>query len=157
MGFESMTTAADWDTSLYPAAYRVPLWRGLARVTAYFSLFALAVFGRAQILRNGHSLWLMIFIVAMGALLVVVVANTVFARVVLYSDRIERITWFGKKTLKRDQVKSLRRSKRYLGLIENSLLISKVAYDESILLPNAVHEDHAWSAWMNSVPAEERK
>jgi hypothetical protein len=145
---DGMTTSGppDLDASLFPASYRAPLWKGLLRVAAYFLLFILALFGRAQILRTGLHAWFMIYIAVLGTILMVVVSNAAFARVVLYPDRIERITWFGKRALKRDQVKSLRR--RGWGPLRNNVLISKTAYQESILLPHAIQGDRTWDAWM---------
>ncbi len=144
----------DLDASLFPASYRVPLWKGLRRVAAYLLLFILALFGRAQIMRTGFPAWLIIFIIVLGSILMLVISNIVFARVVLYPDRIERITWFGKRALKRDQVKSLRQ--RGWGPFKTNVLISKIAYDESILLPHAIQGDRAWDAWMTEAQPDLR-
>jgi hypothetical protein len=139
-------TPADLSKGPYPVTYSVPFWKGILRVSAYFGLFLLALVGRAQILRSGFRWWLVITILLLTVLLLVVVANNVFARVKLYPERIERITWFGKRILRRNEISGIRRGG--WGPFKNAILISRTDHFRSILLPHSVQRDAAWDAWM---------
>ncbi len=88
----------------------------------------------------------MVTILLLAVLLLVVVANSVFARVKLYPDRIERITWFGKRVLLRNDISGLRRGG--WGPFKNTILISRSDHFQSILVPLSVRRDAAWDAWM---------
>jgi hypothetical protein len=73
--------------------------------------------------------------------------NVAFARVTLYPDRIERTTWFGRRSMLRADVVKLERRGRF----NIPILLSKKGIFDSIQLPAGVEEDAAWKAWMTVV------
>jgi hypothetical protein len=78
--------------------------------------------------------------------LVLTLVNVTFAKVTLYPDRIERVTWFGTKSMLRVDVVKLERRRR---LFSSSLhLASRKGLFEGVLLPSGIEADAAWDAWM---------
>jgi hypothetical protein len=76
-----------------------------------------------------------------------VLGSFVFARVTLYPDRIERQSWFGKRTMRRAEVAEL----VVRGTLKTPMLTSKIAGEYSFPLPRTVKTDAAWDAWMAAV------
>jgi hypothetical protein len=131
------------DPSLYPAIYRASIWKGAGRVVIPLFLLILSILGRGQILRV-HSFGVIIFDLVLAIGIIIIFINISFARVILYPDRIERLTWFSKKTMRRSDVKGVRR----YGLQRIPALVPKSEWDRPFQLPSSLKRDAAWDAWM---------
>jgi hypothetical protein len=81
-------------------------------------------------------------------LVILLALDSICARITLYADRIERTTWFGKKTLQREDIEGL----RLMGRYNIPSLIYKDNADYPFPLPTGIKKDAAWNAWMASVP-----
>jgi hypothetical protein len=135
--------ATPLDPSLYPASYRTSVWKGGLKMLGGMTLFWFYVLGRTDMLWNGR---VAPFTLLCAFFLLVVLINVTFAKVILYPDRIERITLFGTKTMLRDDVVKLERRRR--SFFKSLYLVSKKGLFEGVLLPNGVEADAAWNAWM---------
>jgi hypothetical protein len=80
----------------------------------------------------------------MALFLLLTSVNGIFAKVTLYPDRIERVTWFGRKSMLRADVTKLQRRR----LFRIPILVSKRGLFEGIQLPSGIEADAAWEAWM---------
>jgi hypothetical protein len=135
---------ASLDPSLYPASYRTSAWRGSLKILGFMALFLLSVLGRTHIIDRGVAPWVLVFIILMALFLLLTLINIIFAQITLYPDRIERVTWFGRKSMPRADVAKLQRR----GLFKTPLLVSKRGAFEGILLPSGIKPDAAWETWM---------
>jgi hypothetical protein len=108
------------------------------------TIILLALFARAHVIDRGIAPSLLIFDAVLVIATLVFALNVTFARVTLYPDRIERTTWFGRKSLLRADVFKLERR----GKFRVPILLSKTGLFNSIQLPTGVEEDAAWKAWM---------
>ncbi len=134
------------DPSLYPTSYRTSVWRGGLKILGVMTLFFLTVVARTDILDRGVAPSVLVFIILCALFLLLTLANVIFAQVTLYPDRIERITWFGRKSMLRADVVKLERRRR---LFSRSLyLASRRGLFEGVLLPSGIEADAAWDAWM---------
>jgi hypothetical protein len=132
------------DPGLYPASYRTSAWKGGLKILGFMTLFLLSVLGRTHIIDRGVSPWVLVFIILMALVLLLTLINIMFARVTLYPDRIERATWFGRKSMPRADVAKLQRR----GLVKTPVLVSKRGAFEGIQLPSGIKADAAWETWM---------
>lgn len=131
------------DPSLYPASYRTSVWKGGLAIFGTMTLFCIYIFAHTDVFYRGATAP---FAILCAILLLVILINTTFAKVVLYPDRIERVTLFGTKTMLRADVVKLERRRR---LFSRSLyLTSKRGLFEGVLLPSGIETDAAWDAWM---------
>jgi hypothetical protein len=135
------------DVSLYPASYRTSGWRGGIKILVIMSLSAVAMLARTHIPERGIAPWPLVWMTLLLLILLVTIANITFARVTLYPDRIERVTWFGRKSMLRADVVKLER-RRLLVFFTVPLLISKRGLFEGVQLPTGIETDAAWDAWM---------
>ncbi len=135
-------------SSLYPSTYRMPVWKGGLKILGIMFLYLLGVLGKTHIIDRGVSNWVLIWIAVLAIGLVLIFINTFFAKITLYSDRIERQTWFSKKTMRRDDVAGMRRGGGLLGLSKAILLVSKSSPYERFFLQGGLKTDAAWDAWM---------
>jgi hypothetical protein len=140
-----MTTSLD--PSLYPASYRTSVWRGGIKILVIMSLSAVALLARTHMVERGIAPWLLVWMTLLLLILLVTFANITFAKVTLYPDRIERVTWFGRKSMLRADVVKLER-RRFLIFFTVPLLISKRGLFEGVQLPTGIETDGAWDAWM---------
>ena len=132
------------DPSLYPSSYRASIWRGGLRVFGFMTLFLLSVLGRTHIIDRRVAPWVLVFIIVMAIFLLLTLINIMFAQVTLYPDRIERVTWFGRKSMARADVAKLQRR----GLFKIAVLVSRRDPGDGIQLPSGIKADVAWDAWM---------
>ncbi len=132
--------AATLDPSLYPASYRIPLLKGILRLLLPVGVFALSAVARIFTGRGPPLLFTVLLIVVV----ILALGSFVFARVTLYPDRIERKSWFGKKSMPRAAVSGL----EIKGSLRTPALMSKIAGEYPFPLPIAVKTDAAWDAWM---------
>jgi hypothetical protein len=109
---------------------------------ALFWFYTLAHSHLEVLYRRGVALFTLL-----GALLLLLtLVNVIFAKVTLYPDRIERITWFGAKTVLRADAIKLERRRRLF--FRDLYLVSKKGLFEDVLLPSGIEADAAWDAWM---------
>src|SRR5712664_1288225 len=102
-----MTTPLD--PSLYPASYRTSVWRGGMKILGIMALFVVVILVRSQIIGRGSAPWVLVFIILLSLIFLVTIANITFAKITLYPDRIDRVTWFGRKSMLRADVVKLER------------------------------------------------
>jgi hypothetical protein len=136
-----------FDPTLYPASYRTSVWRGGIKILVIMSLVTIALLARTHMVERGIAPWLLVWLTLLLLIFLVTVANITFAKVTLYPDRIERVTWFGRKSMLRADVVKLER-RRFLILFTVPLLISKRGIFEGVQLPTGIETDAAWDAWM---------
>jgi hypothetical protein len=139
--------ATPLDPSLYPASYRTSLLRGGIKLLVIMSLSAVGLFARTHVVERGIAPWLLVWLTLLLLILLVTFANVTFAKVTLYPDRIERVTWFGTKSMLRADVVKLER-RRFLIVFTVALLNSKRGLFEGVQLPTGIETDAAWDAWM---------
>jgi hypothetical protein len=132
------------DPSLYPASYRTSVWRGGLKILGAMTLFFLTVVARTDLLDRGVAPSVLVFIILCALFLLLTLVNVIFARVTLYPDRIDRVTWFGRKSMLRADVVKLERRR----LFRIPILVSKRGLFEGIQLPSGIEADAAWEAWM---------
>jgi hypothetical protein len=137
-----MTTPLD--PSLYPASYRTSVWRGGLKILGIMTLVLVTILARTQIIDRGVAPSTLVFIILMLLFFLLTLVNGIFAQVTLYPDRIERVTWFGRKSMPRADVAKLERR----GLFRIPILVSKKGLFEGIQLPSGIEADAAWEAWM---------
>lgn len=111
------------------------------------ALSAVALLARTRVAERGLEPWLLVWLMLLLLILLVTIANVTFAKVTLYPDRIERVTWFGGKSMLRADVVNLER-RRFLVFFTVPLLISKRGLFEGVQLPTGIETDAAWDAWM---------
>ena len=140
-----MTTPLD--PSLYPSSYRTSVWRGGLRILGFMTLAVIGLLARSDVIERGGPRWLLAFIILALLVLLVTAASVTFAKVTLYPDRIERVTWFGRKSMLRADVVKLERRRSFI-IFRTSYLVSKRGLFEGILVPNGIETDAAWDAWM---------
>jgi len=140
-----MTTSLD--PSLYPASYRTSVWRGGPKILWVVAFFLLGVLGRTHIIDRGVAPGLLVFIILLFVFVLLTFVNVTFAKVTLYPDHIERVSWFGRKSMLRADVIKLER-RRSLIIFKVPLLVSKRGLFEGIQLPTGIEPDAAWEAWM---------
>lgn len=133
--------------SLYPASYRTSVWRGGIKILGIMALLVAIILARSQIIGRGVAPWVLVFIILLSLIFLVTIANITFARITLYPDRIDRVTWFGRKSMFRADVVKLER-RRALIIFTVPLLISKRGLFEGVQLPTGIETDAAWEAWM---------
>ena len=131
------------DPSLYPASYRMPVWKGVRILLLPVGLVGLGGVVRGFRL-SAFNLW---FAAAMTVILAVALGNFVFARVTLYPDRIERRSWFGTRSMRRAEVAGL----VVRGSLNTPMLTSKITGELPFPLPRTVKTDAAWDAWMTVI------
>jgi hypothetical protein len=131
------------DPSLYPATYRISFWKGFRILLVPIGLLALSQVGRAAHL-GAFNLW---FLAVILVIVTVSLGSFVFARVTLYPDRIERQSWFGKRTMRRAEVAGL----VVRGSFKTPALTSKIQGEYPFPLPKIVKTDAAWDAWMTVI------
>ena len=136
------------DPNLYPASYRAPVWKGCLKVVGFMTLFPFLVLGRTHIVDRGVAPWVLVFTILMAIFLLLTLINAIFARVTLYPDHIERVTWFGKKSMLRADVAKLERRGFFIKI---PILVSKRDGGEGIQLPIGIKVDPAWDAWMTVI------
>jgi hypothetical protein len=135
------------DLSLYPASYRTSVWRGALKILFLMSFCLLGILGRTHIIGRGAAPGVLIFIILLLLFLLLTIANITFARITLYPDRIERVTWFGRRSMLRTDVVRLERRRSFL-IFKVPLLVSKRGLFEGVQLPTGIEADAAWKAWM---------
>jgi hypothetical protein len=108
------------------------------------AVILLGVVARTHVMDRGIAPSVLIFAMVLLLICFVTILNVTFAKVTLYPDRIERTSWFGKKSLLLADVASLERRGKY----KVPILISKNGLFDSVQLPTGVKEDAAWKAWM---------
>jgi hypothetical protein len=140
-----MTTPLD--PSLYPASYRTSVWRGVLRILVIMTLTLIVVLLQSHIIERGGPRWLLIAIVLGLLFFLVILANVTFGSVTLYPDHIERVTWFGKKSMLRADVVKLARRRLFI-VFPVPILVSRRGPLEGVQLPTGIEEDAAWEAWM---------
>jgi hypothetical protein len=59
-------------------------------------------------------------------------------------SRLERVTWFGRKSMLRADVNKLQRRR----LFRTPILVSRRSLFEDIRMPSGFEADAAWKAWM---------
>ncbi len=136
-----MTTPLD--RNLYPASYRTSVWKGGLKVLGGMALFSFYVLGRTDMLYRGE---VAPFAMLCALFLLLILINVTFAKVMLYPDRIERVTLFGTKTMLRADVVKLERRRRLF--FRSLYLVSGKGPFEGVLLPSGIEADAAWDAWM---------
>jgi hypothetical protein len=102
---------------------------------------------RSEIIERGGPRSLLVFIILLLLFFLLTIVNVTFAKVILYPDRIERVTWFGRTSMLRADVVKLER-RRSLIVFRVPLLVSKRGLFEGIQLPTGIEADAAWEAWM---------
>jgi hypothetical protein len=135
------------DPSLYPASYRTSVWRGGLRILGFMTLAVIGLFARSHIIERGGPDGLLVFIILGLLFLLLTLVNVTFAKVTLYPDRIERVSWFGRKSVLRADVVRLERRRAFI-IFKVPLLVSKRGLFEGIQLPTGIEPDAAWEAWM---------
>jgi hypothetical protein len=141
-----MTTALD--PSLYPSSYRTSVWSGGLKILGALTLFFVTVLARTDILDGGVAPSVLIFITLCTLFALLTLVNIIFARVTLYPDRIERVTWFGTTSMLRADVVKLEKRR----LFKVPILVSRRGLFEGIQLPSGIEADTAWEAWMTVAP-----
>ncbi len=131
------------DPGLYPASYRTPVWKGCLRIFGFMALFWFYTLAHPEVLYSGG---VALFAMLVTLLLLLALGNATFAKVTLYPDRIERVTWFGAKSVLRADVIKLER-RRHL-FFRNLYLVSRKGHFEDLLMPIGIEADAAWDAWM---------
>ena len=134
------------DPALYPASYRISLWKGSLKVLGPVVVFLIYVLLRTDFLTRDVSPSVLVLLSLCSLCLVLVFINVTFARITLTPDRIERVTFFGTKSMLRADVAGLERRRRLF--IETPILVSKKGLLEGVQLPNGIETDAAWDAWM---------
>src|ERR1700722_8163279 len=111
-GKSCMTTPLD--PSLYPASYRTSVWRGGLRILGFMTIAVIGLLARSQLIERGGPRWLSIFIILTLLFLLLISASVTFAKITLYSDHIERVTWLGRKSMLRADVVKLERRRSFI-------------------------------------------
>jgi hypothetical protein len=88
---------------LFPATYQSPVAKQVRPLLTVLGLALLALFGRAQLTLTS-PLWIWVFSFVLLGLLIFGALNAGMCRVTLYVDRIEKRTWLGKQTWRREDV-----------------------------------------------------
>jgi hypothetical protein len=139
--------ATSLDPSLYPASYRTSVWEGALKILFMMSFCLLGILGRTYIIDRGVAPAVLIFIILLLLFLLLTTVNITFARVTLYPDRIERVTWFSKKSMLRADVVRLEQRRSFI-VLKIPLLVSRRGLFEGVQLPTGIEADAAWKAWM---------
>jgi hypothetical protein len=139
-----MTTPLD--PSLYPASYQTSVLGGGLRVLGFIAIAMVGLLAKSQIVERGGPRYFVVCIVLALLFLLIMIVNVTFAKITLYPDRIERATWFGRKSVLRADVVNIERRRRLFFV--SLYLTSKKGLFEGILLPNGIEPDAAWNAWM---------
>lgn len=82
-----------FDPSLYPVSYRTSVWRGGMKILVIMTFTLAGILARTQIVEGRSAPWVLVFIILVLLSFLVTIANVTFAKVTLYPDRIERVTW----------------------------------------------------------------
>jgi hypothetical protein len=135
------------ESHLFPATYRATIKSQVKPLLSILGLALFGFFGRAH-LSLSSPLWLWIFAFVLLGLLLFSVLNASMCRVTLYEDRIEKKTWFGKQTMRREDV-ALIRPGRFGGFS----LTHRHNSAYGVVIPAGIERDAAWNAWLSSVPA----
>jgi len=109
--------------------------------------FSFAALGRGHFIRGASLHNWAFFFICLG-IVIVITLTLIKTRITLYTDCIERKTWFGKEVMRRSDIKGL----RVEGLFKISSLKHKEIAAFSFALPKGIEKDTAWDAWMASVP-----
>lgn len=142
--------ATQLDPSLYPSSYQTSVWRGGLRVLSFMAIAVVGLLAKSQITERGGPRYFVVCIALALLFLLVMIVNITFAKITLYPDRIERTTWFGRKSVLRSDVVKIERRRGWLFFV-SLYLTSKKGLFEGILLPNGMETDAAWNAWMSVV------
>jgi hypothetical protein len=135
------------DPNLYPASYRASVWRGSLRILGFMTVVVIGLLARTHVIGQGGPLWLLVFITLLLVFLLLTLVNNTFARIILYPDSIERVTWFGTRTVLRADVVKLERRRGFL-FFKSFNLVSKKGLFLGVQLPSGIETDAAWDAWM---------
>jgi hypothetical protein len=117
------------------------------RILGFITLAVIGLLARSHIIERGTPRSLLIFVILLLLLLLLTLANVTFAKVTLYPDRIERVSWFGRKSMLRADVVELERRRAFI-FFKVPLLVSKRGLFEGVQLPTGIEADAPWEAWM---------
>ena len=128
-------------SSLYPRIYHKKRGHQLLLTLILFTI----LFGILLIMRPGSiGFWyLTLFFLYLG----VSQLNDIFARIILYEDRIVRKGWFGSKELMRSDIATFSKFPSGITLIPASENMHKV-----IQIPADINKDDVWRNWMSQIP-----
>lgn len=139
------------ETIHYPATYRAPPFRRLTSVSRAIVIVLLGFFGRAHLDKSSSKI---IWAVAIAVLFLIITyfLNESSSYVTLFEDRIEKKSWFGTKTWRRDEAAGL-----WYGLFGGFKLVRKYNRGDYFIIPPGIKRDATWSDWLKDVPQGEIK